>query len=107
MDRDPHWVLNKNVPEPLGEVVHRLTNWLMSPPVLRRTGPGAGVVNFLTPEGTWDGLYPEICGYYLQFAVRAASRTSQDKDDLYRSAAASVAAWLNEMGGVNAEPLTL
>jgi len=107
VDRDPHWVPNKNVPEPLDEVVHRLTSWLMSPPVLRRTGPGAGIVNFLTPEGTWDGLYPEICGYYLQFAVRAASRTSRDKDDLYRSAAASVATWLNEVGGVNAEPLTL
>jgi hypothetical protein len=84
-----------------------IVGWLLSKPVLRSAEGGAGVVNWLTKDGNWDGLYPEICGYYLQFAAAAAPAVGSGDDTSFRSAAAAVAAWLDAVGGVGAEPLTL
>ena len=79
-----------------------LVKWLLSKPVLRPAQQGAGVVNFLTETGEWDGLYPEICGYYLQFAAHAAPAAGTGDDTPFRSAAAAVATWLDAMGGAAA-----
>lgn len=89
----------------LDTALHGISGWLLSEPVLRPVESGAGVVNFLNPDGVWDGLYPEICGYYLQFASRAA--LAADDDAPYRSAAAQVVTWLDAAGGPDAQPLTL
>ncbi len=86
--------------ETLDAALHRLDAWLLSSPVLR-----SGVVNYLSPDGEWNGLYPEICGYYLQFLVDAAPPGADDQR--YRNAALQVAAWLGSAGGPDAEPLTL
>lgn len=89
----------------LESVLGGLVDWLLSDPVLRSTGNGAGVVSYLYPDGGWDGLYPEICGYHLQFVTRAAP---PDEDDApFRLAAAQVAGWLDAAGGNEAAPLTL
>ncbi len=91
----------------LDTALRRLDAWLLSEPVLRASGGGsgsrAGVVNYLSEDGVWNGLYPEICGYYLQFLVHAAPTD----DTCYRQAAGRVAAWLDVEGGPAAEPLTL
>ena len=96
----------------LDAALHRLDAWLLSDPVLRGDGtpsndrnPPAGVVNYLSGNGIWNGLYPEICGYYLQFLVHA-SRAGDD-DARYRQAAGRITAWLDVKGGPAAEPLTL
>ena len=54
-----------------------LVIWLLSKPVLRNAETGAGVVNWLTSDGQWDGLYPEICGYYLRYLAPAAPATGE------------------------------
>ena len=48
--------------ERVGSALQSLVRWLLSKPVLRTAETGAGVVNWLTSDGQWDGLYPEICG---------------------------------------------
>ncbi len=73
-----------------------LQAWLLSDRVLRASGSGAGVANWLWPDGLYDGLYPEIGGYYLQFL------TAIEAGD----AAARVIAWLDECGP-DGDPLTL
>ena len=99
----------------LDAALHGLDQWLLSGPVLRaaeapdpaasRSKAGAGVVNYLSQDAIWNGLYPEICGYYLQFLIHAAPRGTDD--ERYRQAASRVAAWLDAKGGPAAEPLTL
>ncbi|MDQ2802927.1 MAG: hypothetical protein M3Y41_09685 [Pseudomonadota bacterium] len=84
-----------------------IVGWLLSEPVLRPAEAGAGVVNWLSTDGSWDGLYPEICGYHLQFAAYAAPAAGNGDDAPFQSAAAGVAAWLDAVGGAGAEPLTL
>ncbi len=91
----------------LDAALRGLVGWLLSDPVLRPTEAGMGVVNWLSPDGTWDGLYPEICGYHLQFAASAAPAAAHGDDAPFRSAAAGVTAWLDAVGGAGAEPLTL
>lgn len=90
---------------------HGIARWLMSDAVLRPGAPGvgagAGVVSWIGSDGSWDGLYPEICGYYLQFAAQAASITGCSDDSPFRSAASRVATWLDVAGGESAAPLTL
>jgi hypothetical protein len=93
--------------ERVESALQSLAGWLLSKPVLRAAEQGAGVVNWLTRDGHWDGLYPEICGYYLQFAAQAAPAAGTGDDTLFRSAAAAVAAWLDAVGGAAAEPPTL
>lgn len=85
-----------------------LTGWLLSDAVLRSSSAraGAGVVNYVGPDGQWDALYPEICGYYLQFLAQAASLPGSE-DARLRLAAVRVGSWLNLAGGLSAEPLTL
>lgn len=85
----------------------RICDWLLSEPVLRPSGTGLGVVNWLNEDGIWDGLYPEICGYHLQFTASAAPPAGTGDDAPFRVAAAGVAAWLDRVGGAEAEPLTL
>jgi hypothetical protein len=91
----------------LVEVLQQIRGWLLSEAVLRSTGSGLGVVNYINPDGSWNGLYPEICGYYLQFAAAAAPAVGTDSDASFRRVAAGVATWLDAMGGPAAEPLTL
>jgi hypothetical protein len=91
----------------LGAASERLAAWLMSTPVLRPAEKGAGVVNWIADDGNWDALYPEICGYYLQFTVQAAPIAGTGDDKPFRSAAKAVAIWLDSVGGLMAEPLTL
>ncbi len=83
--------------------------WLLSGQALRGSGAGdaAGVVNWHLEDGSWDGLYPEICGYYLQFAARAAPAAGRGDDMPHRIAACRVARWLDAVGGGAFEPLTL
>jgi hypothetical protein len=57
--------------------------WLLSKPVLRTAETGAGVVNWLTSDGQWDGLYPEICGYYLRYLAPAAPATGEPLFERY------------------------
>jgi hypothetical protein len=73
-----------------------LQAWLLSDRVLRSSGRGAGVANWLWPDGLYDGLYPEIGGYYLQFLTAVDAR----------DAASRVIAWLDE-SGPDGDPLTL
>ena len=82
-----------------------VSDWLRSEPVVRPQEIGASVVNFIGPDGVWDGLYPEICGYHLQFAANAAPTMGDDAP--FRSAATRVIAWLDAAGGPDAQPLTL
>jgi hypothetical protein len=84
-----------------------LVSWLFSKSVLQTAEIGAGVVDWLTSDGQWHGLYPEICGYYLQYLVQAAPATGTGRDTSFRLAAADVAAWLDAVGGSAAEPPTL
>ena len=95
---------------PMGERLAGLAEWLLSPAVLRETSPaGAGVANWLWPDGTHDGLYPEIGGYYLQFLALAGSeRRHPGSVDPARARAAArrVIAWLDEAGAAG-DPLTL
>jgi hypothetical protein len=84
-----------------------LASWLFSKSVLQTAETGAGVVDWLTSDGRWHGLYPEICGYYLQYLVQAAPATGTGRDASFRSAAAAVAVWLDAVGGAGAEPPTL
>jgi hypothetical protein len=84
-----------------------LVSWLFSKSVLQTAEIGAGVVDWLTSDGRWHGLYPEICGYYLQYLVQAAPATGTGRDTSFRLAAADVAAWLDAVGGSAAEPPTL
>jgi hypothetical protein len=97
-----------------GEALHGLTAWLMSESVLRTEAGGAGVANWLWPDGIHDGLYPEIGGYYLQFLALAASgSTASGESDprtvatlQARDAASRVIAWLDQ-AGPHGDPLTL
>jgi hypothetical protein len=91
----------------LDQALNGLVGWLTSTPVVRSADVGAGVVSWLTKDGKWDGLYPEICGYYLQFAAQAAPAPGTGSDAVFRSAAQAVAKWLDTVGGPAAEPLTM
>lgn len=83
-----------------------LTRWLMSDAVLRPSGSGAGVANWLWPDGMHDGLYPEICGYYLQFLALAAAPAAGPESsadgtvaaNAAHHAASQVVRWLEEVG---------
>jgi hypothetical protein len=96
------------------EALRGLTEWLMSDRVLRPVGSGAGVANWLWPNGLHDGLYPEIGGYYLQFLSVAEScptasglTTSATGAALAaREAAVRVIEWLAKAGPMG-DPLTL
>ena len=94
----------------MSETLAGLTEWLLSPPVLRESSPsGAGVANWLWPDGTHDGLYPEIGGYYLQFLALAGSerwRPGSVDPARAREAARRVLVWLDE-AGAEGDPLTL
>lgn len=93
--------------ETLVQALERLTHWLLSPAVLRAAPmlPGLGVINWAWPDGNHDGLYPEICGYYLQFLVQAAHLNCTSDTDC-RAAAEQIVAFL-EAAGPNGDPLTL
>ena len=96
------------------DVLHQLTVWLLSDRVLQPVRSGAGVANWLWPDGIHDGLYPEICGYYLQFLALAASSrdnfNSQNFNEMpvavLKDAALRVVEWLDEIAPTG-EPLTL
>jgi hypothetical protein len=95
----------------MNDPLQRVTGWLLSDPVLRATASGhaAGVVNWLAPDGMHDGLYPEICGYYLQFLALAASdphAAGAVEPSRAHDAAARIVAWLDE-AGPDGDPLTL
>ena len=91
-----------------------MTKWLLSPRVLRVVQSGnLGVVNWLvpgaSPDRDYDGLYPEIAGYYLQFISIAAldlHRPGSIEPAIARDTAARVAAWLGEIGP-KGDPITL
>jgi hypothetical protein len=107
MDIEPGVLETEMNSDRIGSALQGLIRWLLSKPVLRNAETGAGVVNWLTSDGQWDGLYPEICGYYLQFLAQAAPKGTCGDDTSFRSAAAAVAAWLDAVGGGAAEPPTL
>ncbi len=52
----------------------RLEHWLVSDEAVLSEPPhvAGGVINYREADGAWDGVYPEICGYYLQFLVQAS-----------------------------------
>ena len=79
-----------------------LTHWLMSDGVRRASRSGAGVANWLWPDGNYDGLYPEICGYYLQFLALAACGSLPTP--AARDAASQVVEWLQEVGPAGDPP---
>ncbi len=95
-------------------ILTEMTKWLLSARVLRTAQSGSsGVVNWLipgaAPDRDYDGLYPEIAGYYLQFLSVAASdphRPGCIKPAIAREAAVRVAAWLDEIGP-DGNPITL
>lgn len=89
----------------LKTILGGLVDWLLSEPVPRPAGTGAGVADYLHPDGGWDGPCPEICRYRLQFVTRAAF--PDGKDAPFRLATARVAAWLDAASGIEAAPLTL
>jgi hypothetical protein len=83
----------------------RLEQWLISADVVL-TAPrhvAGGVINYREADGMWDGVYPEICGYYLQFLAHASTGSSGTP---HREIAARVVRWLDAEGGEGA-PLTL
>ncbi|KAA5612869.1 hypothetical protein [Rhodovastum atsumiense] len=82
-----------------------IERWLLAEAQL---GPAAGrcagaVVNYLEPDGGWNGAYPEICGYFLQFLAAAAP---EGEAGPHREAARRVVLWLAAVGAGGA-PLTL
>jgi hypothetical protein len=101
-------------PTSTDEALRGLTAWLMSERVLQSQGGGAGVANWLWPDGLHDGLYPEISGYYLQFLALAASGSTVGgvsdagavAEPAARHAASRVIAWLDQAGPAG-DPLTL
>jgi len=98
----------------MSNAVARMTGWLLSAPVLRSSAwGGSGVVNWLIPGAPpgrdYDGLYPEIGGYYLQFLAVAASeshRPGSIEPSIARETAARVVAWLDKCGP-DGDPPTL
>jgi hypothetical protein len=82
-----------------------LTEWLLSGRVLRPVGAGAGVANWLAPDGVHDALYPEIAGYYLQF-LSVASPDAGVAPAVARGAASRIIEWLDK-AGPQGDPLTL
>jgi hypothetical protein len=79
----------------------RVTTWLLSDQVLKSARSGAGVANWMWPSGAYDGRYPEICGYYLQFLALTEPSVSGT-----REAAVRVLTWLDEVGP-HGDPPTL
>jgi hypothetical protein len=92
--------MNANSPS-VSNAFSGLTRWLLSEDVLRADKSGAGVANYLSPEGTCNGLYPEIAGYYLQFLA-----LTDDTGGVARKAASRVVQWLDD-AGPQGDPLTL
>lgn len=90
-----------------GAVSHAeaIERWLLSDEVVLREPPGVagGIINYREADGQWDGVYPEICGYYLQFAAHAAADAHGTR---HREVAARVIAFLDSEGKTGA-PLTL
>jgi hypothetical protein len=83
------------------DAFQRVTTWLLSAKVLKPARSGAGVANWMHPNGVYDGLYPEICGYYLQFLAQTDPSVPGTRD-----AAVKVLAWLDEVGP-HGDPPTL
>jgi hypothetical protein len=83
------------------DAFQRVTTWLLSAKVLKPAKSGAGVANWMHPDGVYDGLYPEICGYYLQFLAQTEPAVPGTRD-----AAEKVLAWLDEVGP-HGDPPTL
>lgn len=83
----------------------RLEHWLVSDEAVLTEPPhvAGGVINYREADGAWDGAYPEICGYYLQFLVQASQGSSGAP---HAAIAARVIRWLDAEGGEGA-PLTL
>jgi hypothetical protein len=71
---------------------NRLAGWLFSDMVVRREPLHDGaVISWLDADGTWNGLYPEIAGYHLQFcSLQGHARNAQ-------SYAARIANWLDRI----------
>lgn len=88
----------------IAEALQGLTRWLTSAQVLRSVGNGAGTANWLWPDGTYDGLYPEIAGYYLQFLSQTPSSSAPVATA--RDLAVRVLEWLDKVAPDGA-PLTL
>jgi hypothetical protein len=88
----------------IAQALQGLSRWLTSDLVLRSVGNGAGTANWLWPDGTYDGLYPEIAGYYLQFLTRTECSTAPVAAP--REMAARVTEWLDRIAPDGA-PLTL
>jgi hypothetical protein len=86
------------------EALRGLAQWLTSDRVLQTSGAGAAVVNWLSPDGVHDGLYPEIAGYYLQFLSLAESRAIPAI--AAHTSASRVVQWLDG-AGPDGDPLTL
>ncbi|WP_144404398.1 hypothetical protein [Belnapia sp. F-4-1] len=83
----------------------RLERWLVSDDVVLTEPPhvSGGIINYREADGMWDGVYPEICGYYLQFLAHASAGSPSAP---HREIAARVIRWLDAEGGEGA-PLTL
>ena len=83
----------------------RLEQWLVSDDVVLTEPPhvSGGIINYREADGMWDGVYPEICGYYLQFLAHASAGSPSAP---HREIAARVIRWLDAEGGEGA-PLTL
>lgn len=83
----------------------RLERWLLSDEVVlaEPSAVAGGVINYREADGNWDGVYPEICGYHLQFLAHASHGASGAP---HREAATRVIRWLDAEGGQGA-PLTL
>jgi hypothetical protein len=85
-----------------------IERWLLSDEVIR-IGPPAlagGIVNYIVADGSWDGIYPEICGYHLQFLAAAAPPAGPPEASDHGRAARRVIAWLAAEGH-DGSPLTL
>lgn len=83
-----------------------IEQWLLSDEVVLRgpAGMAGGIINYREADGHWDGVYPEICGYYLQFAAHAAAAGAHGTR--HREVAAQVIAFLDAKGKT-AAPHTL
>ncbi|MDN3567127.1 hypothetical protein ACFQY5_16875 [Paeniroseomonas aquatica] len=66
-------------------------------------GVAGGIINDREADGQWDGVSPEICGYYLQFLALAATGPGSAR---HRETAARVIGFLDAEGKAGA-PRTL
>lgn len=84
-------------PAKTSEYATKIEGWLLSGEVVLRApaGVAGGIINYREAGGQWDGVYPEICGYYLQFIAHAANGSGSIR---HRDIASQVIAFLDAEG---------